>query len=50
MRGWYLKRFMNFLNNSINKGSFVLTRLFSTASNNIMVDDKHAHQVSFLER
>ena len=41
---------MNFLNNSINKGSFVLTRLFSTASNNIMVDDKHAHQVSFLER
>jgi len=41
---------MNFFNNSLKKGIPVSTRFFSTASNNIMLDDNHAHQVTFLER
>jgi len=41
---------MNFLNNSFTKGTCVLNRLFSTASNNLLMEDSHAHQVSFLER
>ena len=41
---------MHFFNNSLKKGIPVVTRFFSTASNNIMVNNNHAHQVNFLER
>jgi len=41
---------MKFLSDFFVQTTCVLNRLFSTASNNLLMEDSHAHQVSFLER